>query len=145
MEVGSVSRYLIVTHKTAFSTELRQKVGELIAVDALAEFGILVPEQPTLDHSWEGEGVDVASQRAESARLFLEETLNAKVVRTAVGSSDPLRAIADELGAHPGYDILLICTLPPGASRWLHLDLVHQAERKFHLRVVHVVSHSPAA
>jgi hypothetical protein len=25
---------------------------------------------------------------------------------------------------------LVICTLPPGISRWLKLDLVHRAERK---------------
>jgi hypothetical protein len=143
--VGRVSRYLVVTHKTAFSTELRQKVGELVATDAGAEFAILVPELQGLDYSWEGENVDVASQRAESARVLLEETLNAKVVRTAVGSPDPLRAIGDELQAHPGYDRLVICTLPPGASRWLRLDLVHQAERKFHIPVTHVVAHSPAA
>jgi hypothetical protein len=143
MEVGNMSRYLIVTHKTAFSAELRQKVGELIGADASPEFAILVPEDHSLDYSWEGENVDVAVQRAESARLLLEEKLNAKVVRTAVGVSDPLRAIGDELHAHPGYDTLVICTLPPGASRWLHLDLVHQA-KKYHLPVIHVVAHTPA-
>lgn len=140
-----MSRYLIITHKTAFSVELRQKVGELAAADASAEFAILVPEVHSLDYSWEGESVDVAGQRAESARMLLEETLNAKVVRTAVGSSDPLQAIGDELRAHPDYDRLVICTLPPGASRWLHLDLVHHAERKFHVPVIHVVAHSPTA
>ena len=138
-----MSRYLIVTHETAFSTELREKVGELVASETSAEFAILIPEEHSLDYSWEGESVDVASQRADSARLLLEEKLNAKVIRTAVGSSDPLRAIGDELRAHPDYDTLLICTLPPGVSRWLHLDLVHQA-RKYHLPVIHVVAHQPA-
>jgi hypothetical protein len=135
--VGKVSRYLIVTHKTAFSAELRDKVGELLARDASAEFAILVP--------WDDESVDDAGWRAESARSLLEETLNARVVRTSVGPSDPLRAIGDELSAHPGYDTLVICTLPPGASRWLRLDLVHQAERKFGLPIIHVVAHSPVA
>jgi hypothetical protein len=74
-----VSRYLIVTHKTAFSAELRDKVEELVARDASAEFAILVPEVLSVDYSWEGKSVDVAGQRAESARLLLEETLNAKV------------------------------------------------------------------
>src|SRR5262245_38886095 len=143
MEVARMSRYLIVTHKTAFSSELREKIGELVAEEASAEFAILVPEEHNLDYSWEGESVDVASQRAESARLLLAERLNAKVIRTTVGSSDPLRAIGDELRAHPGYDTLLICTLPPGVSRWLHLDLVHQA-KKYRLPVIHVVAHSPA-
>ncbi|MBV9279960.1 MAG: hypothetical protein JOZ41_07755 [Chloroflexi bacterium] len=140
-----MSRYLIVTHKTAFSAELREKVGELVATDASAEFAILVPEVLSVDYSWESKSADVAGQRAESARLLLEETLNAKVVRTSVGSYDPLRAIGDELSAHPAYDTLVICTLPPGASRWLRLDLVHQAARKFGLPIIHVVAHSPVA
>jgi hypothetical protein len=135
--VGKVSRYLIVTHKTAFSAELRDKVGELVARDTSAEFGILVP--------WDDESVDVAGWRAESAQLLLEETLNAKVVSISVGSSDPLQAIGDELSAHLAYDTLVICTLPPGVSRWLRLDLVQQAERKFGLPIIHVVAHSPVA
>jgi len=35
---------------------------------------------------------------------------------------------------------LVICTFPPGVSRWLKLDLVHRAERKFHVPVIHVVT-----
>jgi hypothetical protein len=144
VEVGEVSRYLIVTHKTAFSAELRRKVGELVAEDASAEFAILVPDVHSLDYTWEGESVDVANQRAQSARSSLEEGLNAKVVRATVGSSDPLRAIDDELSMYPDYyDSLVICTLPPGASRWLRLDMIHQADRKFGLPIIHVVANSP--
>jgi hypothetical protein len=135
--VGKVSRYLIVTHKTAFSPELRDKVGELVASDASAEFGILVP--------WDEESVDDAGWRAERAQVLLEETVNAKVVGISVGSYDPLEAIGDELTADPGYDTLVICTLPPGVSRWLRLDLVHQAQRKFGLPIIHVIAHSPVA
>jgi len=88
--------------------------------------------------------VDMAGQRAEAAKTLLEETARARVVRTAVGAPDPLQAITDELLARPGYDALVICTLPPGISRWLKLDLVHRAERKFGLRVIHVVAEAAA-
>jgi hypothetical protein len=108
-----------------------------MARDASAEFAILVP--------WDEESVDDAGWRAEKAQVLLEETLNARVVRISVGSSDPLRDIGDELSAHPDYDTLVICTLPPGASRWLRLDLVHQAARKFGLPIIHVVAHSHVA
>ena len=74
----------------------------------------------------------------------LEETVGARVVRTDVGVAEPLQAIGDELRKHPGYDRLVICTLPPGLSRWLRLDLVHQAKRKFGLPVVHVVAEAVA-
>ena len=141
-----MSRYLVVTHQTALSSDLQRKVRTLVAEDPAAEFAVLVPEAPGPPVTWEGETVDVAGQRAEAAKTLLEETVRARVVRTAVGTTDPLQAIADELLAQPGYDALVICTLPPGISRWLKLDLVHRAERKFGLRVIHVVAeaHAPA-
>ncbi|HET8578076.1 MAG TPA: hypothetical protein VFO18_13330 [Methylomirabilota bacterium] len=139
-----MSRYLIVTHQTALSPELQRQVSALVGEDPAAEFAVLVPELPSLTFTWEGETVDVAKHRAEAAKMLLEETARARVFRTAVGAPEPLQAITDELAAHPGYDTLVICTLPPGISRWLKLDLVHRAERKFGLRVIHVVAEAPA-
>ena len=139
-----MSRYLVVTHQTALSPDLQRKVRALVAEDPAAEFAVLVPEAPGLPTTWEGETVDVAGQRAEAAKTLLEETARARVVRTAVGAPDPLQAITDELLERPGYDALVICTLPPGISRWLKLDLVHRAARKFGLRVIHVVAEAPA-
>jgi len=139
-----MSRYLVVTHQTALSPDLQRKVRTLVAEDPGAEFSVLVPEAPGSPTTWEGETVDVAGQRAEAAKTLLEETARARVVRTAVGAPDPLQAIADELLGQPGYDALVICTLPPGISRWLKLDLVRRAERKFGLRVIHVVAEAPA-
>ena len=140
-----MSRYLVVTHQTALSPDLQRKVRTLVAEDPVAEFAVLVPEAPGVPTTWEGETVDVAGQRAEAAKTLLEETARARVVRTAVGAPDPVQAITDELLARPGYDALIICTLPPGISRWLKLDLVHRAERKFGLRVIHVVAEAPAS
>src|SRR5437667_11604641 len=139
-----MSRYLVVTHQTALSPELKRKVSALVAEDPAAEFAVLVPEAPGVAITWEGETVDVAGQRAEATKALLEETARAQVFRTAVGVSDPLQAITGELLTHPGYDTLVICTLPPGISRWLKLDLVHRAERKFGLRVIHVVAEATA-
>ncbi len=139
-----MSRYLVVTHQTALSPDLHRKVIALVAEDPTAEFAVLVPEAPGVPITWEGETVDVARHRAEAAKAALEDTARARVFRTAVGPPEPLQAIADELLTHPGYDTLVICTLPPGISRWLKLDLVHRAERKFGLRVIHVVAEAPA-
>ena len=139
-----MSRYLVVTHQTALSPDLQRRVRALVVEDPAAEFAVLVPEAPGLPTTWEGETVDVASQRAEAAKTVLEENVGARVVRTAIGAPDPLQAITDELRMHPGYDTLVICTLPPGISRWLKLDLVHRAERKFGLRVIHVVAEALA-
>lgn len=139
-----MSKYLVVTHQTALSPDLHRKVIALVAEDPAAEFAVLVPEAPGVPMTWEGETVDVARHRAEAATALLEEIARARVFRTAVGAPEPLQAIADELVMHPGYDALIICTLPPGISRWLKLDLVHRAERKFGLRVIHVVAAASA-
>ena len=139
-----MSRYLVVTHQTALSPDLQRKVSALIAEDPAAEFAVLVPEAPGVPVTWEGETVDVARHRAEAAKALLEDTVRARVFRTAVGAPEPLQAITDELRMHPDYDTLLICTLPPGISRWLKLDLLHRAERKFGLRVIHVVAEALA-
>jgi len=135
-----MSRYLVVTHQTALSPGLQRRVSALVAEDPAAEFAVLVPEAPHLPITWEGETVDAARHRAEATRTVLEEKAGARVFRIAVGASEPLQAITDELATHPGYDALVICTLPPGISRWLKLDLVKRAERKFGLRVIHVVA-----
>src|SRR5947199_353926 len=112
-----MSRYLVVTHQTALSPDLQRRVQALVAEDPAAEFAVLVPESPGLTFTWEGETVDVARQRAEAAKTLLEETVRARVFRTAVGVPEPLQAITDELLAHPGYDALVICTLPALVAR----------------------------
>jgi predicted RNase H-like HicB family nuclease len=139
-----MSKYLVVTHQTALSPDLQRRVSALVAQDPSAEFAVLVPEAPGASTTWEGETVDAAKQRAEAAKAMLEDNARARVVHTAVGDPDPLQAITDELRRHPGYTALIICTFPPGVSRWLKLDLVHRAERKFHLPVVHVVAEASA-
>jgi predicted RNase H-like HicB family nuclease len=136
-------RYLVVTHQTALSPALQQAVRALAAADADADFAVLVPEAPRGATTWEGETVDGAKQRADAAKTLFEDTAQARVFRTAVGAPDPMQAITEELRAQPGYQALVICTLPPGLSRWLKLDLVHRVERKFGLRVIHVVAEAP--
>jgi hypothetical protein len=145
IEVAGMAQYLIVTHKTAFAPELRTKVEELVAGDPVAEFAILVPGTPGENFTWEGETVDSAQQTAEALMTILEGTVGATISRIAVGVDDPLRAIADELRNNPTYDTLIICTLPLGVSHWLRLDLVHHAERKFGLPVIHIVGTSVPA
>ena len=138
-----MAKYLVVTHQTALSPALQQTVRALAAKDSAAEFAVLVPEAPQGATTWEGETVDGAKQRGEAAKTLFEDTAQARVFRTAVGPPDPMQAIGEELAAQPGYETLVICTLPPGISRWLKLDLVHRVERKFGRRVIHVVAEAP--
>jgi hypothetical protein len=136
-----VSRYLVIAHQTATSPELQQCAARILHDDPGAEFAVLVPATPVQHRfTWEdGETIDAARARAAEAKAMLEG-LGAHVLRTAIGGRVPLLAIADELREHPGYDELIIGTLPKGVSNWLKLDLVSQAGRRFGLPVIHVTA-----
>lgn len=137
-----MARYLVVAHQTAASPELLSKLRQLAAEDPSAEFVLLVPATP-ISHllTWvEGEAAEIAGRTAELAQRQTDE-IGAAVIRTVVGDGSPLVATGDELRQHPeGYDAIIISTLPLGVSRWLGLDLPHQAGRKFGVPVIHVVS-----
>ena len=142
-----MSRYLVVAHQTATSPELLQRLTELAADDPQAAFTLLVPATPVaqllVPYMGRAESREIAEKRAGEARaLFESKGLN--VVRTVVGHNSPLRAIEDELRGRPGQcDAIVLSTLPPGISRWLRLDVYNQAERKFNLPVIRVVTQRP--
>ena len=141
-----MTRYLVVAHQTATSPELLQRLSQLAVDDPEATFALLVPATP-VPHLlvWEeGESEAVARRKTEDAgSLFQSACL--KVARAQVGDASPLLAIEDELRARPGvYDAIVLCTLPPGISRWLRLDVHNQAESKFDMPVIHVMAQSLA-
>jgi hypothetical protein len=63
--------------------------------------------------TWEeGETNEIASQRAEEARVLLED-LGLKVDQTKGGDGSPLLAIGDEVRVHPRqYDAIVLSPLP---------------------------------
>ncbi len=136
-----MSRYLLVAHQTAGSPEVVERVREIVVTDPAAEFVLLVPATP-VSHLllWEeGETLEIARRRAETATARLQE-VTAQVVAARVGDGSPLQAIRDELTQHPGYDAILLATLPPGRSRWLGMDLPHRVAAQFSIKVIHVVA-----
>src|SRR5206468_10181611 len=83
---------------------------------------------------------EIAERRAAEARRVLEED-GLRVTAARVGDHKPLDAILDEFAAHGPYDSLVLSTFPPGASKWLGMDLVTQLRRKFSkLPLMHVMS-----
>ena len=94
------------------------------------------------DHlmTWtEGGSQQIARRASDAARVRLERE-GLGVADTRVGAPSPIDAIADELRDHPDYAAVVISTLPPGASRWLGLDVHARAERQFKLPIVRVVT-----
>ena len=137
-----MAEYLVVAHQTASSSELVARASELAANEPEVSFTLLIPATPP-SHllTWEGgEAVATARKRGQEARVLFEAH-SLRVSRTEVGDRSPLLAIEDELRTHHGiYKAIVLCTLPPGISRWLKLDVHHQAERKFTIPVIHVLA-----
>src|SRR5258706_2704138 len=139
-----MKRYLILANQTASSPELTNAIRQILGKEADAEFVLLVPATPVEDLlDWqEGNNQSIAKRTAQIAKEHLEG-VGAKVVRTEVGDSSPVKAIEDELQRHQiKYDGIVISTLPLQRSRWVALDQPRRIERRFKLPVTHVVGHS---
>ena len=133
---------LVVAHQTAESPQLTNRLKALAASNQGMSFVLLVPatsiEQVT--PAVTASPRQMAGERAKAASSALQAA-GVNVTRSVVGDEDPLVAIAAEIGAHPGlYQGIVISTFPLGLSKWLGLDLPHQARRRFGLPVIHVVA-----
>jgi GABA permease len=133
-------RYLVVANQTLASevllAELRSRVRE-----ERSQFYVLVPAtHPNDGVVWtEGQVRKVTEQHMHEAL----DRLRAEGFEVAgeVGDASPVRAIGDVLLVQPeGFDEIILSTLPPGPSRWLHQDVPHRVRRTYRLPVTHVVA-----
>ena len=135
------ARYLVVAHETARSEELREHIGAIAARDGRARFTLLIPAThagglvAVVDEAANAESV------AAEARAVLFDA-GVDLADAKVGDPTPLLAIEDELRAHPAsYDAVILCTFPPGLSRWVRMDTAHQVERRLDIPVEHVIAY----
>ncbi len=141
-----MTRYMLVANQTIESEELRKAVLELQASDAAAEFTLVVPATRVVRGlTWdEVETKAVARSRLEAGLASLRAA-GCQVVDGRVGDEDPVLAVEDELRRRR-YAGIIISTLPPGASRWLRMDVVSRVKRRFPggRAVTHVMSSAPS-
>ncbi|MGH9283397.1 MAG: hypothetical protein ACRD0S_10740, partial [Acidimicrobiales bacterium] len=100
----------------------------------------LVPATHVHEHgSWtEGHARTVARERLDAALEHLAD-LGAEATGE-VGDTRALDAVRDAVRDHPGFDEIILFTLPPGLSRWLHQDLPRRVERALGRPVTLVVT-----
>ena len=133
-----MTRYLVVAHQTATSSELLARLRELAADDPAATFSLLIPETPPSQLLVDEQRA--ARETGEEARALLQAA-GLRVQGAVVGDSSPVLAIEDELRAHAGqYDAIVLATLPPGISRWLRMDIHSQVARRFDIPVISVAA-----
>jgi cell pole-organizing protein PopZ len=65
-------------------------------------------------------------------------TATGATVDGAVADPDPVRAVAEAVRGRE-FDEIIVFTLPPRLSRWLHHDLPTRLQQEFHLPVTDVV------
>ncbi|HEV2812997.1 MAG TPA: hypothetical protein VGW10_07075 [Solirubrobacteraceae bacterium] len=116
-------RVLVVAHKTAATPALMDAVRER-AQKGDAAFTLLIPKAVhgiTRVADPEDAPDDETRDILELALPLLEEAAGGRV-EGLVGSSTPIEAIQDAINLH-GFDEIIISTLSPRVSRWLHMDV----------------------
>jgi cell pole-organizing protein PopZ len=124
MESAQVPRkVLVVAHRTAATEPLLDAVRER-AAEGPAVFTLLVPNSAHGLHKV----VDAEDQDATEAQGVLDHAIPllsdaaGSDVQGLIGDPDPTAAIQDAINLR-GFDEVIISTLSPKLSRWLHLDL----------------------
>ena len=121
-----MTRVLVVAHRTAATPALLDAVRAR-AQAGQATFTLLVPRQAHGMHKVvdpEDSGFEEARAVLDLALPLLEDAAGAPV-EGVVGDADPVNAVHDAVNAH-GFDEIIISTLSPRVSRWLHMDVPHR-------------------
>ncbi len=116
MEAAS-RRILIVANRTAATPLLLEAVRERAAAGPCA-FTLLIPDEPRKG------GADWTLETA----IPLVERSAGGPVEGMVGEKDPFEAVKSAL-QDPGYDEVIVSTLPRRVSEWLRRDLPHRIEK----------------
>jgi hypothetical protein len=110
MEFADPAHVLVVANRTAAGQALLDAVRARVERHGAVYFHLLVPNSPG------GRAV------VDRAVPLIEAASHRPVTGSVSRRADPMDAI--EEAVHDGdFDEILLSTLPPHASRWLHMDL----------------------
>jgi hypothetical protein len=110
-------RILIVANRTAATPLLMDAVRERAAAEPCT-FTLLIPNEPRKGG---------ADWTLEAATPLLERVAGGPV-EGIVGEEDPFEAVRSALH-DPGFDEVIVSTLPKRVSEWLRRDLPHRIEK----------------
>lgn len=136
-----MKRVLIVANRTLCGEHLMDEVRRQMAEDSECEFHVVVPASHPGGGAWTEGGAQAAARERLDEVIPRLEGLGAKVTGE-VSDPNPVLAVNDAVIANR-YDEMIVSTLPPGASTWLHADAVHRLRRRFpNMPITHVIQES---
>jgi hypothetical protein len=132
-----MSTYLVVMDKATPAQSLRFGLLNLVSEHKPAELVLLQTPQRLPGES-EEDARRAARDSVASARSLLS-TMGLPVIDALVGDPLPRKAIATEMrDGRRTYDSIVLTSKAPGLLRFLHFDLAHQLERKYHVPVTYL-------
>jgi hypothetical protein len=131
-------RYLVVANQTLGGEHLLEKVRDCMA-EGPCRFHVVVPASDAGGFVMQTEALAhrAAEQRLDAALAKFREA--GADVTGKIGDARPMEAIRDALLVE-SFDEILLSTLPPGPSAWIHQDLPHRVSKAFALPVSHLVA-----
>ena len=134
---------LLVANKTAGGSGLKDHVRQLIK-EGDCHFTLLVPASPPNEHAtWtDEEAIAYARERCtEAVKTFAAMGAD---IEGRIGDMNPYEAIGDVL-REKHIDLVVLSTLPPGISKWLHRDLPARIQKNYSVELVTIVGDPEAA
>ena len=134
-------RYLVVAHKTLGGDHLLEHVRSL-REEGPCRFMLLVPVEHPSGHAWTEGEVNAAARRKlqEGLDRFHEEGI---VADGDIGDANPVYAVSTMIRREgpDAFTGIILSTLPPGPSRWLHWDVPSRMRREHpELPITHLVA-----
>jgi hypothetical protein len=135
--VSSERHYLVVGSQTLRSARLLREMKSR-AAQGPARFHLIVPAEKSRGSSSATESETRATTRERLESALADFSAAEIKVDGEVGDPSVLEAVRHALeGDH--YDEIIVSTLPPGLSRWIHLDLASRLKHRYSIPVRHVV------
>jgi len=134
-----VRNFLIVANQTLGGDALAAKVRRVIEDHRPCRFHIVVPATRSSDGLTWTSGTARALARGRLERAIARFEAMGLEVSGEVADESPVLAILDALHKRH-YNGIILCTLPPGASRWLKQDLPRRLGRRVSVPVAHLVA-----
>jgi hypothetical protein len=128
---------LLVANKTAGGGGLRDQVRTLMK-EGDVHFTLLVPATPPDEHATWTDDEAIAHAR-ETCRKALEGFVSMGAdIEGTIGDTNPFEAIGDVL-REKHVDLVVLSTLPPGMSKWLHRDLPARIEKHYDVQLKTII------